>query len=87
MGTLKVSYNGQILGEVPLVIMNNIEQSTGLRFLEKVKDLCSTPIFKILIVSLIIAAVIYVISTSISRGNKKKAEKRRKQRSTKYLNR
>ena len=87
MGTLTVSYNGQILGEVPLVIMNNIEQSTGLRFLEKVKDLCSTPIFKILIVSLIIAAVIYVISTSISRGNKKKAEKRRKQRSTKYLNR
>ncbi len=78
MGMLTVSYKGQLLGEVPLVVSNNIEQSVWLTALDGLKQLAQTPLFKIIIFTFIFGAVIYVIVTAarIAQINKKKKKRK-----------
>ncbi len=78
LGTLKVSYKGDILGEAPLVVSNNIEQSVWLTMLDGVKQLSETAFFKIIFFTFVFGAVIYVIMTAAKIAKQKKQKQKRR---------
>lgn len=85
VGTLYVSYKGELLGEVPLVTKSNVEQNGYLMLLEKVKELLSTPFIIVLIAMTVFAAVFYVLSTAVTRQKRINEKKRQLEKSKHYL--
>jgi D-alanyl-D-alanine carboxypeptidase (penicillin-binding protein 5/6) len=85
VGTLYVSYKGQLLGEVPLVTRTNIEQNGYLVLLQKFKELMMTPFFIVMIALTAFAAVFYVLSTAITRQKRINDKKRELEKTGHYL--
>ena len=85
VGSLSVFYQGEFLGEVPLIIGNNIEGSGWLTFLDRVGELAATPFFLVLIVAIAAAAVFYVLSTAITRQKRRAEAKRAYDKKHRYL--
>ena len=85
VGTLYVSYKGELLGEVPLVTKSNIEQNGYLMLLEKVKELITNTFFIVLIALTIFTAVFYVLSTAVTRQKRINEKKRQIEKSKHYL--
>lgn len=87
MGTVRVSYNGDLIGEVPLIINTTIEQSTLLVILDGARQICKTPFARVTIIAIAVAAVAYIIISAVERQKKKNEAKRKKLRAidTKYL--
>lgn len=85
VGTLYVSYKGELMGEVPLVTRNNVERD-GLQLLFfRVKELLSTPFIIVLIILTVFAALFYILSTAITRQKKVDERKRDAEKSRRYL--
>lgn len=61
VGTLTVSYEGVVLGEVPLVTKNNVNRSTGLYIVKKVRDIITHPVFIVCAVIVILGMIAYII--------------------------
>ena len=85
VGTLTVYYRGECLGEVPLIVGHNIEGSGLLTFLNRLSELASTPFFIVLILTIVFAAVFYVLATAVTRQNKRREAKREYDRQHRYL--
>lgn len=85
VGTLYVSYKGDLLGEVPLITKSNVEQNGYLMILERVKELITTPFFIVLIALTVFAAVFYVMSTAVARQKHINEKKRQLEKSKHYL--
>ncbi len=85
VGLLTVTYRGETIGEVPLVVKSNIAQSGGLTVLDRVGQLASTPFFKVLILTIVVGAVIYVFATAVSRSRKRAAARREFIKKHRYL--
>ncbi len=85
VGTLYVSYKGNLLGEVPLITKSNVEQNGYLMLLERVKELVTTPFFIVLIALTVFAAVFYVLSTAVTRQKHINEKKRQLEKSKHYL--
>lgn len=85
VGTLYVSYNGELLGEVPLVTRTNIEQNGYLVLLQKLKELMTTPFFIVIIALTLFTAVFYVLSTAVTRQKRINDKKRELEKSKHYL--
>ncbi len=85
VGTLTVSYRGEKIGRVPLVVRNNIERSGGLTVFYRLKTLAETPFFLVAIALTAFAAVFYIFSTAASRQKKKKTALREYEKKTRYL--
>ena len=85
VGTLYVSYKGELLGEVPLVTRTNIEQNGYLVLLQKFKELMMTPFFIVIIALTAFTAVFYVLSTAVTRQKRINDKKRELERSKHYL--
>jgi len=85
VGTLTVFYRGERLGEVPLIVGHNIEGSGLLTFLNRLSELASTPFFVVLILTIVFAAVFYVLATAVTRQKKRREAKREYDRQHRYL--
>ncbi len=85
VGTLTVTYKGETIGQVPLIVKSNIVQSGGLTFLNRIEQLASTPFFKVILIAIAAGALIYVFATAISRSRKKAAAKREFIKKNRYL--
>ena len=85
LGTLNVYYQGELLGEIPLITRNNVERSGVLTLLARLQELISTPFFLVLIGLVLFAAVFYVLSTAITRQRKAEEQRKQLERSKRYL--
>jgi len=86
VGTLTVTYLGEEIGTVPLIVRNTIERDGGLAILSRFAELASTPFFLLIFGLIAFAAVFYVITTAVSRQKKRAAAKREYDKKTRYLN-
>ncbi len=85
VGILTVTYKGEKIGEVPLIVKSNIIQSGGLTLLNRIEQLASTPFFKVILITIAVGTVIYVFATSVSRSRKQAAAKREFIKKNRYL--
>lgn len=85
VGTLYVTYNGEKIGEVPLVARNNIERDGWLTLGSRIKELASTPFFIVLMILTAFAVVFYVITTAMTRQKKEEERKKLATRERRYL--
>ncbi len=85
VGTLYVMYNGESIGEVPLITRNNIERDGWLVLAKRIKELTSTPFFIVLILLTVFAAVFYILSNAIIRQRRIAERRRQAERSKHYL--
>lgn len=84
VGTLRVTYKGEFIGEVPLVVKTGISADGGLTILDRVGQLMRTPFFVVILIVIAAGAVIYVFGTAISRSRKKAAARREFDKKTRY---
>lgn len=68
---LRVTYMGEFIGEVPLVVRTGITADGGLTVLDRVGQLMRTPFFTAILIAVAVCALIYVFGTAISRSRKK----------------
>lgn len=73
VGTVTVKYEGEIIGQVGLVVKTNIQQSGALVLLNRVEQLASSPFFLVIIIAISLGAIIYIFATAVSRSRKKAA--------------
>ena len=87
VGTVRVTYMGDFIGEVPLIVNTTIEQSTMLVILDAAWQICKTPFARVALISIAVAVIAYIIINAVERQKKKNAAKRRRLHSTdtKYL--
>lgn len=76
VGMLRVTYMGEFIGEVPLVVRTGITADGGLTVLDRVGQLMRTPFFTAILIAVAVCALIYVFGTAISRSRKKNEAKR-----------
>ena len=84
VGTLRVTYKGEFIGEVPLVVKTGISADGGLTVLDRIGQLMRTPFFVVILIVTVAGAVIYIFGTAISRSRKKAAAKREFAKKTRY---
>ena len=84
---MRVTYMGDFIGEVPLIVNTTIEQSTMLVILDAAWQICKTPFARVALISIAVAVIAYIIINAVERQKKKNAAKRRRLHSTdtKYL--
>lgn len=70
VGTLYLSYQGNVVAEIPLITKNNIEENGYLVLLTRIEELLSTPFVIVLILLTVFAAVFYVLANAITRQKK-----------------
>jgi D-alanyl-D-alanine carboxypeptidase len=85
VGTLYVTYKGEKIGEVPLIARSNIERDGWLTLGTRIKELCSTPFFIVLMILTAFAVVFYVITTAVTKEKKAKERKKLMTREHRYL--
>lgn len=71
VGVLRVTYKGEFIGEVPLVVRTGITADGGLTVLDRIGQLMRTPFFTVILIAVAVCALIYVFGTAISRSRKK----------------
>lgn len=87
VGRVSLTYLGDFIGEVPLVVDATVEQNTILVILNSIWRICNTPFMRVALGALIIGSLAYIIITAVDRGKRKKAAKRKyiKENEIKYL--
>ncbi|MBE6622512.1 MAG: D-alanyl-D-alanine carboxypeptidase [Ruminococcaceae bacterium] len=85
VGMLTVSYLGEEIGRVPLIVRNTIERDGGLAIVSRFAELATTPFFLLIFGLIAFAAVFYVITTAIARQKRQTAPKRERDKNTRYL--
>ena len=85
VGVLKVTYEGETIGEVGLVVRNNIERSSWLTIIYRLKTLISTPFFLVVMGITVFAAGFYIVTMAVSRQRKKKAARKEYEKKMRLL--
>ena len=85
VGTLTVTYLGEEIGTVPLIVRNTIERDGGLAIVSRFAELASTPFFLLIFGLIAFAAVFYVVTTAIARQKKRTSARREHDKKTRYL--
>ena len=76
LGTATISYNGEELTKINLVAQNDIEKSETAYFLAIAKNIVSSSLFKIVVMSVAALFVIYALFIILSTKNKKSSRKK-----------
>lgn len=76
VGTVSVSYKGELIGEVPLVVRTGITADGGLTVLDRIGQLMRTPFFAVLLIAVVVCTLIYVFGTAINRSRKRASARR-----------
>lgn len=84
VGVLRVTYKGEFIGEVPLVVKTGITADGGLTVLDRLGQLMRTPFFTVILIAVAVCALIYVFGTAISRSRKKAEAKREFAKKNRY---
>jgi len=82
LGSLRVYYKGEIIGETDLIAMNSVERSDILYYFDQMQKFFAQPIVKIVILAVIILILIFVIYMVIIniRNQRRRASMRRRRR-------
>ncbi len=75
LGRLTLSYNGEIIGEVDLIAKNSVNVSRWQKIAAALENFFTSGLFKTIVISLVIAAIIYVFLASYFSGKRKKQGK------------
>ncbi len=78
VGYVKLTLQGEVVGEVPLVAAETVEQSMALTYLDKVKGFFDNFIFKFLLVFVIVLVVLYIALMIIRNRNRRRYQNRRR---------
>ena len=78
VGYVKLTLQGEVVGEVPLVAAETVEQSMALTYLDKVKGFFDNFIFKFLLVFVILLVVLYIALMVIRNRNRRRYRNRRR---------
>ncbi|MBQ4116322.1 MAG: D-alanyl-D-alanine carboxypeptidase [Clostridia bacterium] len=71
-GRITLSYDGKVISEVDLVTKNSVERNSLLYILARIKDFTSSPKFKIVIVCVVAAVVLYFAIAIYNRTRSKR---------------
>ena len=83
VGYVKLMLQQEEVGRVDLVAAENVEQSVALTYLDKVKGVFDTFLFKFLVTFVIVVVVLYIVLMIIRNHNKRRYQSRRRRPPTK----
>jgi len=67
-GTMTLSYNGEIIGEVDLITKNNVDRNGVLYLIARIESLTKSPKFKITIGCIIVCTALYLIAKAYTKS-------------------